>query len=77
MKIPEFDVTVSMVMDEVAILAHTEVGRKFLDTAWEDGMFNVFEGPEEFVRNVPPNIRVGLLNPETNLFAQLPPRSLH
>lgn len=77
MKTPEFDVTVSIIMDEVAIMAHTEAGQKFLNTAWEDNVFDAFAGPSEFVKNVPPNIRVGLLNPETNLFAQLPARSLH
>jgi hypothetical protein len=72
----DYDITVSMHNsdDYPEAIAHSEAGEKFLGRvrrAW------IISTVEEFISHVPPGLRVGLLNPETNLFAQLPPRSLH
>lgn len=72
----DFDITVSMCNsdDYPVATACSLAGRAFLG-----GMSQVWiiSTVEEFTSNIPPGLRVGLKNPETNLFAQLPARSLH
>jgi hypothetical protein len=67
----EFDVQVLMYEGEPVILGMTPAGHVFL--AEQGEWLNL----EDFLSCIPPGLRVGLKNPETNLFAQLPPRSLH
>jgi hypothetical protein len=72
----DYDITVSMLnSDEYPVVtAHSEAGEKFLGRVRRAYITSTVE---EFIAYIPPSLRVGLLNPETNLFAQLPPRSLH
>jgi hypothetical protein len=74
MQTHEYDLTVTLVEHEIFVQSHTSAGVDFLL-----GPFRELRpiSAEEFVASIPPGLRVGLLNPETNLFAQLPPTSLH
>lgn len=67
----DYDVQVLMFQGEPVILGITPKGHIFLAETQE------WLDLPDFLASIPPGLRVGLLNPETNLFAQLPSRSLH
>jgi hypothetical protein len=67
----EYDVKVLMYDGEPVALGMTPKGHTFLADIQE--WLNV----EEFLAAIPPGLRVGALNPETNIFVLLPTSPLH
>jgi len=67
---PEFDVTITVGKDDAYAHSLTEAGNLFLEKLkWET--------PQEFIDQIPPNIRVGVRTSTRKKFALVPPRSLH
>lgn len=72
----EYDVIITLAPDEEypMIEARSMEGCGFLGGARQGFLVG---SVDDFIGHVPPGLRVGLLNPETNIFVLLPTSPLH
>lgn len=67
---PDYDLTFEIGEEGPCAFVHTDAGEAFMKA-------NLDKGPLEMLSHIPPGLRVGLLSPETNIFAQPPCTVLH